>query len=43
MVGAEQVYFVRAGIFIETFEAQFKKAIPGAAISLPDGQNWVLK
>ena len=23
-----QVYFVRAGIFIETFEAQFKKSIP---------------
>ena len=23
-----QVYFVRAGIFIDTFEAQFKKAIP---------------
>ncbi len=25
-----QVYFVRAGIFIETFEAQFKKTIPNS-------------
>ena len=25
-----QVYFVRAGIFIETFEAQFKKVIPAS-------------